>query len=148
MTEAEVRHVAGEKAFPETWRRVQGLEAKGYRPHVFLDARGKVVIEVSVVLSNDEPAEAETALCALCGGAGEMSAIVVKRAGDVTFTDREILLCAWCEGEGQVTGEKAERLEAGRLMREDRVRRGVSLEAEARERGLTVPELTRQEWGR
>jgi hypothetical protein len=59
MTETEVRAVSGEAAFPETWRLVKELEARGYQPYVFLDAAGHVVIEVSVILSNDEEEESE-----------------------------------------------------------------------------------------
>lgn len=61
---------------------------------------------------------------------------------------RVLIPCSRCKATGRVTEVEAQRVEAGRQMREARVARGLSLRQEADRLGLTPMELADLEHAR
>jgi hypothetical protein len=55
--------------------------------------------------------------------------------------------CTFCAGTGKSSAESIENREAGRRMRQDRLRRGLSLRHEATRLGITAGELGEVERG-
>lgn len=56
--------------------------------------------------------------------------------------------CMLCDGLGWVSLKRVEWHAAGEAMREDRVKRGVTLRGEAKRLGISPSELSDREWGR
>lgn len=82
--------------------------------------------------------------CPHCAGEGELQQFAIGRGGRCELVLRP---CALCEGRGRVDAAALERVRAGRRLRADRVRRGVTLWEEARRRGLGAGELSAIERG-
>ncbi len=72
--------------------------------------------------------------CPTCQGDKVLFGLV-KYAGSKPCEMRQ-LKCFTCRGEGEITEEHAKRIEAGRLMREDRLKRGLSQSEEAKRLGM------------
>ncbi len=56
--------------------------------------------------------------------------------------------CPRCKGKSTITKEDLERIAAGKLIREDRIRRRVTMRAEANRLGIDVLEYSKLESGR
>lgn len=83
-------------------------------------------------------------ICPHCQGGGIVEVVwkgVSRDAADAAE-------CGMCDGDGYVPRAQAERYEAGRAMRKARIAAGKSLHQAARERGLSLRELSDMEWGR
>lgn len=86
--------------------------------------------------------------CPRCAGRGEHEERVYGiREGQYQCWWHETL-CRQCDGLGFIDVATAARLERGRLLREDRVARRVSLREEAARRGISARQLSDEEWGR
>jgi hypothetical protein len=82
-------------------------------------------------------------ICPSCKGAGQSHGIMCGPAGCRTGA----LKCSTCDGSGVVTHEHLARIEYGRLMRQDRVRRRLTLREEAARLGCGFAEWSRIECG-
>lgn len=92
---------------------------------------------------------AECRACFRCAGEGE------SRVRLYTIDSQGRTLCRWytllcvdCGGLGMIPAEQFAAWERGRRLRADRLRRNMSLRREAELLGLSVKQLSDQEWGR
>jgi hypothetical protein len=89
--------------------------------------------------------------CPHCQGEGSGVAVFCGRQGGAdggSFCHTRRLTCSTCEGRCEISEEHAERIAAGRRLREDRVARRMSQREEAERLGITPQELSRREQGR
>ena len=86
----------------------------------------------------------QTSLCPFCEGLGWTNSHVYGRG----ISGWKQLVCQACGGRGEVDEPTRARMERGKLMREDRVRRGVTLKQEADRLGISAAALSKREWGR
>ena len=83
-------------------------------------------------------------ICPDCHGEKRVFAHVNRGVAGSGF---QWLDCLRCKGAGEVPDEQAEWIEAGRRMREDRMGRDMSLNEEAKRRGMRAVELSQMERG-
>lgn len=83
--------------------------------------------------------------CPDCLGRGTVTALLCGRG--INCRERE-LPCRICDGSGTITEEIQARIDAGKAMRADRIRRGLSQREEAARLGITPQELSKREAGR
>jgi len=81
--------------------------------------------------------------CPNCKGKGEVFAFIDGE----TFRECTRVECHSCEGNKEVTPEHYEAMLKGKVMREDRLKRYMTLRAEAERLGITALELSKMERG-
>ncbi len=86
----------------------------------------------------------ETCLCSFCGGMGWHNEHVYGRG----ISGWRQTTCRACGGAGEVDESQAAAVERGKLLREDRKARGLTLAQEASRLGITAAALSKLEWGR
>lgn len=84
--------------------------------------------------------------CGSCDGSGKSFAHI--NSTDPAQHGFQWINCMTCGGAGTISEAHAERIAKGRQMRDDRVKRGLSLREEADRLGISVVELSAIEWGR
>lgn len=87
-------------------------------------------------------------ICSRCAGEGECRVRVYGTRDGRTFCEWRTHLCLDCGGMGTISDEQWVRQERGRLLREDRIGRRVSLREEAARLGLSPRQLSQMEWGK
>lgn len=92
---------------------------------------------------------AECRACFRCAGEGEsrVRLYTIDSQGR-TLCRWDTLLCPDCGGLGMIPAEQFAAWERGRRLRQDRLRRNMSLRREAELLGLSVKQLSDREWGR
>lgn len=83
-------------------------------------------------------------VCPRCQGAGIIEVVWQGISPDAA----DAAECPMCDAYGYVPRAQAERYDAGRKLRQDRVIAGKSLKQAAEERGISMKELSDIEWGR
>lgn len=86
----------------------------------------------------------ETRLCLFCEGLGWNN---VHLYGWGMSGWRQVT-CPACDGKGEVDEPTRARMERGKLLREDRKARGLTLGQEAERLGTTAAALSKLEWGK
>jgi hypothetical protein len=82
-------------------------------------------------------------ICPSCKGAGESRGIACGPGG----CDLRAFKCFTCKGAREITDEHAARIEYGRLMSQDRIRRRLTVREEAARLGCGLGEWSRIEHG-
>lgn len=88
--------------------------------------------------------------CPLCNGAKTQLAMFPRYVHGYTGERKACIEmpCSLCQGSGTIQEEQLRWYEDGRLMRAERINRGVGLRQEAEIRGMLPSELSNMEQGR
>jgi ribosome-binding protein aMBF1 (putative translation factor) len=88
-------------------------------------------------------------VCPDCKGAKHVYVFADGHTPDgVPFASNGYRDCSTCDGWGEITQDYADRIEVGRMMRDARVKAGVSLLEASKQMGCSPAELSRVERGR
>jgi hypothetical protein len=87
-------------------------------------------------------------ICSRCAGEGEVRLLVCGTRDGRVFSAWRTHLCLTCGGMGAISDEQWVRQERGRLLREDRIGRRVTLREEASRLGISPQALSKIEWGK